>query len=379
MGLPDIRNYYFASILDQMKHWFNPTNDKLWVNIERLATHNFDLPSLAIASAIIPKITIPNLISIKTTLFAWKHILSKTRHVEKKAKLHLPTEVINYCRIRFSVNEWISNGYNLYQNLPPNVKNIIENKIGKCARLKDFSPSNLIEIPMNLWEFLSPQKNDKKKGISFFYDVLSSQLFTKNTNMLKWEKDLDQIFSPTQWIKAFQTISKSSSCIEHWDNAQKIINRWYLTPYKLSKIYPTASDICWKCNEQTGNLLHTLWSCKTLKSFWNSISSFIANLTGNLTKLTPTNALLGIDLDKYPTLYRTIVLHILIASRITVASLWKSADAPNLPMVITRLNTQAQLELLLAYKNDSIIPYRRKWKMWLTHPKASKYLKDSLL
>lgn len=35
MGLPDIRNYHYASLLDQMKFWFTSPNDKLWLNIEK--------------------------------------------------------------------------------------------------------------------------------------------------------------------------------------------------------------------------------------------------------------------------------------------------------------------------------------------------------
>ena len=145
-------------------------------------------------------------------------------------------------------------------------KNILD-KLGRCKRLQEFIPDNKIEIPSIIWEYLSQQTGSIKKGISFFYDILSSQPEGKNAHMVKWEKDLNGNFSWDQWKKSFQIINKASSCIEHWDNAQKITNRWYLTPYRLSKIYPTTSDMCWRCNEQTGNLLHTLWSCKTLRSF----------------------------------------------------------------------------------------------------------------
>ena len=376
MNLPDIRNYYYAAILDQMKYWFSPQKDKLWLNIEQDSTKASDLYTLALANIVLPKVVNPNLLSIKATLFAWKHILSKSRHLGNKSKLYLPTEIINYCKIRMSVDDWIKQGYYLYVNLPLNYKNVTLCKLGRCKRLRDFNPENTIEIPSLIWDYLSQQRDYVKKGISYFYNILSSQPVEKNTHMIKWEKNLDVSFSWDQWKKSFQTIKNASSCIEHWDNAQKITNRWYLTPYRLSKIYPTMSDICWRCKEQTGNLLHTLWSCKSLRSFWNSISSFIADFTGNLLTLTPASALLGIDLEIYPTIYRTVVTHILIASRLTVAKLWKSTEAPNISTVINRVNTQAQFELMLAYKNHTIPSFRKKWKTWLTHHRASAYLKD---
>lgn len=67
-----------------MKYWFYPKKDKLWLNIEQESTKNSDLYALVIATAILPKVITPNLLTIKTTLFAWKHILSKTRHIKKK-------------------------------------------------------------------------------------------------------------------------------------------------------------------------------------------------------------------------------------------------------------------------------------------------------
>lgn len=70
MNLPDIKNYYYATLLDQMRYWFNNTEDKLWLNIEKQVTKRHNLYALAIAYAILPKINIPKLLSIRTTLIA---------------------------------------------------------------------------------------------------------------------------------------------------------------------------------------------------------------------------------------------------------------------------------------------------------------------
>lgn len=144
--------------------------------------------------------------------------------------------------------------------------------------------------------------------------------------------------------------NKASSCNEHWDNAQKIMNIWYLTPYKLSKMFPSSTPICWCCNNQTDSLYHMLWSCKNLSSFWNSVSSFITSLRSNLLKLNPAMALLNINLDFFPPQYKIIVANILIAARLTITKLWKSIEAPNLTDVISRLNIQGHYELMLARK-----------------------------
>lgn len=87
-----------------------------------------------------------------------------------------------------------------------------------------------------------------------------------------------------------------------------------------------------------------------LNKFWEHYLLFIADLTGMLIDLTPEMALLGIILDRYPLCFRTIVTHTLVAARLTITSIWKSTETPNLSRAVARINTQAQYELLLAQK-----------------------------
>lgn len=53
MGLPNIKNYYYASLLDQIKFWYATPNDKLWVRIEKEFTKGHDLYALSVAKHII--------------------------------------------------------------------------------------------------------------------------------------------------------------------------------------------------------------------------------------------------------------------------------------------------------------------------------------
>lgn len=34
LGLVDIKDYYTATLLAQLKHWFNPHSEALWLEIE---------------------------------------------------------------------------------------------------------------------------------------------------------------------------------------------------------------------------------------------------------------------------------------------------------------------------------------------------------
>lgn len=153
--------------------------------------------------------------------------------------------------------------------------------------------------------------------------------------------------------------------ILHWTLGKllKNIKSLVLDTLQTLQIYPSSSPICWRCDHQLGTLYHTFWNCKNLSSFWNTISycTFIASLTGNLILLTPATTLLGINLDIYPLIFRTVVANVLIAARLTIAKLWKSNTAPNLTDVILRLNTQAHYELMLAHKNFNTSKFKNIW------------------
>lgn len=75
MGLPGIRCYYQAAILDQMKYWFSTTTDKLWSNIEKKVTNGNDMYALSTEYILLPKFIMPQFITIRATLIVWKHFI----------------------------------------------------------------------------------------------------------------------------------------------------------------------------------------------------------------------------------------------------------------------------------------------------------------
>lgn len=100
---------------------------------------------------------------------------------------------------------------------------------------------------------------------------------------------------------------------------------------------------CLKCLTQKrpivghkGNLMHIIWTCKCLTSFWNSVFSLISQVTRIITKPVGHFALLGLSIHDFPKQFRTIVLHILFAAQFT--NKWK--QTPNISEVMQRVNIQ---------------------------------------
>lgn len=73
-----------------------------------------------------------------------------------------------------------------------------------------------------------------------------------------------------------------------------LLHRIYLTPLKLSKIYPWASSQCWKCGSNDANFRHMLWSWPKLQSFWDVVIKFITSLTTIIIPQTVSVCLLGL-------------------------------------------------------------------------------------
>lgn len=72
MGFPDIKDYYVAVILDQIRHWYTPSFNKQWRHIEQLFVIEGDLSSLLLAQSmanVSPKATHT---TISAALLAWK-------------------------------------------------------------------------------------------------------------------------------------------------------------------------------------------------------------------------------------------------------------------------------------------------------------------
>lgn len=103
MNLPDVRLYYYASLLDQMKYWFVHSNDKLWLNTEREISRGNNTFSLATAYYLTPKVIIPNYLTRKATVTAWKLVLSKLQPVSDPAYIPIPLKVIEYCKAHLNV------------------------------------------------------------------------------------------------------------------------------------------------------------------------------------------------------------------------------------------------------------------------------------
>lgn len=158
-------------------------------------------------------------------------------------------------------------------------------------------PQRYIPVSIFQYYFSTPCP---RRGISLMYSCLSDTRPCSQVHSLtKWAEDLSIPFTQDQWLQAFRETLKASHCTKHRESYHKIIQRWYLTPYRLSKMYPGYLHSCWRNCSSICSIAHTLWFCKSLSSFWNQVFVLISSITG--TPLSPTSALALLHIGTYYT------------------------------------------------------------------------------
>lgn len=103
----------------------------------------------------------------------------------------------------------------------------------------------------------------------------------------------------------------------------KVMTRWYLTPAKLAKMYPTDPR-CFRGCQLTGSTAHIWWECPWIRSFWSRIFSLIQKVIDLQILRTPANALLNANLPKTSKYNRKLIHFILLGQAYYSQSLEKT-------------------------------------------------------
>lgn len=155
---------------------------------------------------------------------------------------------------------------------------------------------------------------------------------------LKWEKDLSKTLSEEDWDAVFRSCFKVSKCMNHSEMFYKLIQRAYYTPEKLHKIWPSTSKFCWRKCGCIGDLYHVFWSCLALKDIWGEVFQLISGVIGYPLLAEPEVALLHLFSERIQRGDRYLVGHILIATKSSIAQLWKTDRVPCLQEIINKVH-----------------------------------------
>lgn len=126
------------------------------------------------------------------------------------------------------------------------------------------------------------------KGISIIYALqFQSQENQKWPTMLRWEDELQQLFSRYDCLDASRSAARLSHCINHKEIMSKIHLRWYMTPARFHHIKPDASKFCWRFLWEIGTQLHMWWQCPRTAALWHKVAKLLSDVLQHKIILTP--------------------------------------------------------------------------------------------
>ena len=163
------------------------------------------------------------------------------------------------------------------------------------------------------FEHLCSHTTPQRHLIAFLYSLLISTA-KPNTDIHRlWEADLSIVLSDEEWEKVWTHILKGSVNVSTQEDRFKLYSRWYRTPDKIHKIFPAVPSTCWRCNSDTGSLLHIWWTCPLIQPYWREVHRLISQITTFSSDFTPAQYLLHHTSLPKSTYHKSLLLHLINA------------------------------------------------------------------
>lgn len=130
------------------------------------------------------------------------------------------------------------------------------------------------------------------------------------------------------WENIFKTIHKGSTNVTTQENGFKIQSRWYRTPVLLHKFKPEIPEVCWRCHQERGTLLHIWWSCPPLLHYWSDVHRITTQITSYSLDLTAAQFLLHHSPLPHTSCYKSLTMHMINAAKQCIPIHWYSKQVP---------------------------------------------------
>lgn len=130
-------------------------------------------------------------------------------------------------------------------------------KIQLAHFLGSLPPTGPFERQLTSFELLCTDQSLLSHAVSLTYQLLISPPEGHKLSFIaSWEKELGIELSERQVDRLFLFSYKTSICARNQEAGFKVLTRWYHTPAKIHKMFPQCSNLCWRCGEEVGSMLH---------------------------------------------------------------------------------------------------------------------------
>lgn len=173
---------------------------------------------------------------------AWSALIRSSHPDEYSRTIDVPLKAYEYLIPDLSVKHWSTRGINFLTE----TRGVQEGAIAvyRLHQITHYHTNPLSKKEVKIWDVIMNNSIVHVRGISLFFKSCNYYpLLNKIAPMVTWETDLNQTFTLKQWQCAIAANKRAFSCIDHWNNTQKVIHRWYMTPMRLHTFYPNASEL----------------------------------------------------------------------------------------------------------------------------------------
>lgn len=107
----------------------------------------------------------------------------------------------------------------------------------------------------------------------------------------------------------------------------KLYTKLY-TKARLAKIYEGVSPTCDRCKQSPANLIHALWHCLSLHSYWTAIFNTLSGIVGEGIKPNALSALFGVAPSSLTKSKKDVLAFATLLARRRIVINWKSTIPP---------------------------------------------------
>lgn len=233
-----------------------------------------------------------------------KHTPKFSMSTHNTKSIPLPISSLQILVPDLNVRRWTSRGITTVEDIKisPSIKTFRAIQIdhglesmalytdNQIAHLLLVIPTPYVSISNKIFLYLTNPVTSIK-GISLFYNFLNQKSeLSKIPSMKTWELDLMSSYSIEQWQNSLKITYVCTKCVN-------LLLRWYLKPTRIAGFHSQTSPLCWRQCGHRGSLMHILWACPSLKTFWSHVFDLKRKLTDTPLPKNPELAILSLGIE----------------------------------------------------------------------------------
>lgn len=110
MGIPVLKDYYVASMLDQHRNWFSCSTLKPWCQLEFSWMHSKSPQSLLMVTELFSTGKNVEHSNIQATLQAWSYLRKTSEDILTCSNIPIPLESLKWTIPDIALDQWLSKG-----------------------------------------------------------------------------------------------------------------------------------------------------------------------------------------------------------------------------------------------------------------------------